>query len=150
MASNEDVQDLLKQIVDLKRENANLQAFVDDIRPHFLIWKCPQCPNTLMFTKESPPVNTIKCELCEIEMRPNSILKYQQLKDQYDTLDEKHSQSLAERNKYAKLIQDLIPVLQEYGYNPQDNNPLFFIKQQLMYLTMLEKKLTGEDEKKLE
>ena len=136
----DDTQDLLKQIVEFKRQNTNLRAFVDQIRGHFLLWNCNKCGAMKRFTKEVP-IAKVMCDLCEIEMRPYAIQQYRQLRDQYDELDDKHSAAIAERNKYAKIVQELIPLLQEYGYNPEDNNPLNFIKSQFLYLVKLEEKI---------
>ncbi len=136
MSQNE-TEDLLQQIVELKRQNLNLQTYVDQIRPHFRIWNCNKCGQIRRF-KDEAPTNKVMCELCDLEMRPYAIVQYRELKEQYDELDYKHSTALAERNRYAKQIQELVPLLAEFGYTVEENNIAEFLKQQLTYIKNLE------------
>mgnify|MGYP001580437767 CR=1 FL=1 len=133
-------EDLLLQIVELKKQLANLQNFADTIRPYFHIWNCDSCGQIKRFKNEIP-VKRVMCELCELEMRPYAIAQYRELKQQYDDLDLLHSTAIAERNKYANIVQVLIPLLGEYGYNKEENDLISFLKTQFEYQKMLEEKL---------
>ena len=147
MAKKNETEDLLRELVEVKRQNTNLQAFVDQIRPHFRIWHCDKCGQIKRFQDEVP-TQKVKCGLCDLEMRPYAIAQYRELKQQYDELDLRYSTSLAERNKYAKLVQDLIPLLAEYGYTTGEDNLVPFLRTQFEYLKRLESQIAnlGDEE----
>lgn len=143
MAIN-DTEDLLRQLVEMQRQNTNLQAFVDQIRPHFRIWNCDKCGQIKRF-KDEVPTDKVRCDLCELEMRPYAIHQYRELKQQYDDLDLRYSTALSERNKYAKMIQDQIPLLADYGYTTGEDNLIPFLRTQLEYLKKLEDQVANLD-----
>ncbi|MGV8131512.1 MAG: hypothetical protein ACP5N7_05435 [Candidatus Pacearchaeota archaeon] len=140
---SENEKDLLIQLSAFKNQVASLNKFVDQVRPYFTMWSCT-CGNLKRFPEnELPDTDKITCELCNIQMTPYVMRMYHELKLQFDELDESYSTALAERNRYANVVQAIIPILEEFGYNKEENDITTFLKMQFEYFQLIEKRVTN-------
>jgi len=132
------IEDLMQQLVTKTRECKKYKRITEVLKQHTEIWICPKCGNIVSFETIPDSEYEIKCQLCEVFMQPYSAYKYDKLLKDLEELDTQLTLIRKERNDYAKTIQEIIPVMENFGYNRKDSNPREFLEATLGYQKVLE------------